>query len=290
MLRDKSVAFARRYVPRRIRGLVRSFLGSADAPAVAVARLGVVEDLCYWVADDRADTAVPLHNYFSVLFPDVDTRTTARIELYDREGRRLAEHALDLPAHGLITVRVSRILGAERRASGGYGALLCDIRIPDAVRALLADDVGFHFWDRFYVSYVSRAGQPCFVHGVDKTYVVDAADGGVRTFYPAGRGYSWQPEIPVDMGQYERFSVILINRTTGPATVTLTVTDSADQSMSWRETMPPFGTHRFDLDAEATAGLVQTELRLRVDGMPTRWGRPVVMKHFRNGAISAMHC
>lgn len=270
-----------------MRSLARRLLGGEEIATVRGARLGVVEDLCYWVADARVDTVVPLHNYFSVLFPDVDTRTTARIELYDPQGRPLAERELDLPAHALVTARASAMLaggGGER-----YGALLCDIRIPDAVRKAVADDEGFHFWDRFYVSYVTRDGQPCFVHGVDKTYVADA-DGGRRTFYPAGRRYVWQPEIPVDLAQYERFSVILINRTTGGANVTLTVTDGADAERRWSAAVPAFGTQRFDLDRRAATGLEHADLRLRIDGMPTRWGRPVVFKHFPNGAISAMHC
>lgn len=286
-LRARFIGAVRRYAPPAVRRLARALLGRGELSALPAQRLGVVEDLCYWVSDGRVDTVVPLHNYFSVLFPDLPTATAARVDLFDRRGHAVAGKDIDLPEHGLVTVRASDMLGGD--AGDRYGALLCHIRIPDAVRDFLADDAGFHFWDRFYVSYVTRDGQPCFVHGVDKTYVA-GADGTRTTFYPAGQGYSWRPEIPVDMDQYQRLSVVLINRTVAAAALTLTVSDPTEASRSWTAEVAPFGTHRFELDAAATAGLAQEDLRLRVDGMPTRWGRPVIMKHFRNGAISAMHC
>jgi hypothetical protein len=286
-LPDRLKAAARRYAPRAVRRLARALLGRNELAALPPGGLGVVEDLCYWVSDRRVDTVVPLHNYFSILFPDLETATTARVDLFDPRGRALVGKDIDLSEHALVTVRASDMVGADVAES--FGALLCHIRIPAAVREFLAADAAFHFWDRFYVSYVTRDGQPCFVHGVDKTYVA-GDDGTRRTFYPVGKVYSWRPEIPVDMRQYERLSVILINRTAAAAALTLTLSDPTDAARSWTAHVAPFGTHRFELDAASTEGLAHAELRLRVDGMPTRWGRPVIMKHFRNGAISAMHC
>ena len=41
---------------------------------------------------------------------------------------------------------------------------------------------------------------------------------------------------------------------------------------------------------DETHPLEASELRMKIDGMATKYGRPMVFKEFRNGAISAMHC
>jgi hypothetical protein len=99
------------------------------------------------------------------------------------------------------------------------------------------------------------------------------------------------PEIPIDLTVYARLSVVVVNRTDGAAPLTLTVTDGADAARAWDAVVAPRGAHRFALTAgDLGGGLDPRHLRLRLDGIPTRWGRPVVFKEFRNGAISAMHC
>jgi hypothetical protein len=128
------------------------------------------------------------------------------------------------------------------------------------------------------------------VHGVDKTYVADHGAAEPGLFYPPGKRYTWVPEIPVDLHAHTRFSVAVLNRTVAPAPMTLTVTDAHDRAARWSADVAPFGAHRFDVDADRVQGLAVDDLRLRLEGIPTRWGRPVVFKEFANGAISAMHC
>ena len=252
---------------------------------------GIIEDLYYWVADGRLDTLLPLQNYFSVFFPDIETSTTGTLLLYDADGQPLGRRAFELLAHGLVKLRISQVLQELGvRAPQGYGTLVCDLRMPEAVRASLDPQEPFYFWDRFYIGYLSTSGQPCFVHGVDKTFVAKIAGGRWDTFYPAGKRYRWIPETPVDLSSYHRFSVVLINRTSRCARVTLTISDDDDIASRLTQAIAPFGAHRFELDERSTRGLDRQRLRLRVDGMPTRWGRPVVFKEFANGAISAMHC
>jgi hypothetical protein len=260
-------------------------MGASAEPA------GVINDLCFWIVDDTCQTFLPLQNYFSVFFPDLPTDTEGTVTLYDPAGKRLGEHPFRLPAHGLLKLRVLAMLrGLPGAPAATYGALLCDIRIPPAVMDAVGLDTVRYFWDRFYVGYVSAAGQPCFVHGVDKTSVSTAGRTGGQAFYEPGKRYAWVPEIPVDLGLYERFAVIVLNRTVADAEMTLTLSDGCDRSRAWTARVAPFGTQRFVLDAPAVAGLKRDDLRLRLDGMPTRWGRPIVFKHFANGAISAMHC
>lgn len=242
------------------------------------------------MADGRLDTVLPLQNYFSVLFPDLETTTHGTLHVYDARGGLLGRRPFDLPAHAVVPLRVSEVLrDIDRSAPEGYGTLLCDIRVPPDVRRFLGEEP-FYFWDRFYIAYVPAAGPPCFVHGVDKTYVAEADTGALVPFYAGGRRYTWVPEIPVDLSLYARFSVILVNRTDAPARLALTVADDADATRRWDAEVAPRGVHRFELTAAAAAGLSVRDLRLQVDGIPTRWGRPVVFKEFANGAISAMHC
>ena len=75
---------------------------------------------------------------------------------------------------------------------------------------------------------------------------------------------------------------MLTNRTSRSTEMTLTASDSKDQSLKWSAKISPMGVHRFELTQENTVGLVNTELRLRVDGMATIWGRPIVLKEFEN--------
>ena len=94
----------------------------------------------------------------------------------------------------------------------------------------------------------------------------------------------------MDIDDYQRFSVIMLNRTSRPTNVTLTLSDSKDESLNWSAEIPPKGVHRFALSREDTQPLASSELRMRIGGMPTQFGRPMVFKEFRNGAISVMHC
>ena len=292
MLARKATELGRRYLPAPLKRLARAALTRKPAPVAPSARAGIVEDLCFWMADADVDTVLPLQNYFSVLYPDLATATRGTLALYDHAGRALGRHAFVLPAHGLVKLRVRDLLARSgARAPEGYGTLLCDIAMPEAVRATLDPAEPFFFWDRFYIAYEPRGGMPCFVHGVDKTYVADADGGTMRPFYQPGPRYTWVPEIPVDLTAYARFSVVVVNRTAAAAPVTLTVTDGADASRAWNATVAALGAHRFVLSAEGLgSGVDPRDLRLRLDGIPTRWGRPVVFKEFQHGAISAMHC
>ena len=109
-------------------------------------------------------------------------------------------------------------------------------------------------------------------------------------WYETPETRDWAPEIPVNIEDYERFSVVMVNRTSRRTTATLTLSDTNDRSLSWSDDIPPKGVRRFQLTPEATAGLAPVELRMRIEGMATQFGRPVVFKEFPNGAISAMHC
>ena len=293
MLRRKTVEVARRYAPTSLKRLARAVLAksSPEAPGARLGGQGIIEDLCFWMADARVDTVLPLQNYFSALYPDLVTDTRGRLHVYDAAGRRLLRHEFTLRGHGLVKLRVGELLrAAGADTDSGYGTLLCDLDVPPAVRETLDPSKPFYFWDRFYIAYQPRGGVPCFVHGVDKTFVADVSGSELADYYPAGKRYAWAPEIPLDLSAYERFSVVVVNRTGVDTSITLTVRDGADTARSWTEGVPARGAHRFTLTRTDVPDLDIHDLRLRLDGIPTRWGRPVVVKEFANGAISAMHC
>ena len=290
-MKAKALDVLRRRLPEPVKRWARAAMSRTRDEGPPLGRRGVIEDLFFWMADGRLDTVLPLQNYFSVLYPDLETGTDGALILQDANGRVLGRHRFALPAHGMTRLRVSAVLAAlGTRSAAGYGTLRCQIRIPDAVVATLDPAQPFYFWDRFYIGYVAPPSPPCFVHGVDKTYVADHGIGDARLFYQPGKRYTWVPEIPVDMALYTRFSVVVVNRTTDTVPVSLIVSDAADRSRAWSANVSPFGAHRFDVDPEQVRELAADDLRLRLDGIPTRWGRPVVVKEFANGAISAMHC
>jgi hypothetical protein len=55
-------------------------------------------------------------------------------------------------------------------------------------------------------------------------------------------------------------------------------------------TVEPRGVGLAGLDAGILARLEGGDGHFRVDGIPTLWGRPAIMRHFAGGAMSAMHC
>lgn len=292
MIGPEAISVLKRYVPQGLSQGIQSTLqrfGMWDQPLLT--ERGVINDLYYWVADGHLDTLLPLQNYFSVFFPDLKTETRGTLFLYSCHGQKIGEIPFTLGANALYRLRVSdalQRLGAK--VPEGYGTLLCDLHIPEEVLRFLNPKEPFYFWDRFYIGYLSPENQPCFVHGVDKTYILHSGRRELVPFYPTGKGYTWLPEIPVNIELYRRLWVILINRTRTSRRLTLTVSDRQDACRSWSHQIPPFGVHRFELDRTHTRGLDPEEMRLKVEGIPSRWGRPILFKQFPSGAISAMHC
>nr|MBI3612730.1 hypothetical protein [Nitrospirota bacterium] len=291
---DEAAMAVASYLPRSVKSVARRLLFKNRHPAhVSLRGQGAVQDLYYCVADGRLDTLIPIQNYFSVFYPLLDTSTSGSLVVFDREGRLLGRKEFALRHLACLKFRLSQLLkefGRTSSADFAYGTLVCNIALPASVRQAIADSGPFYFWDRFYVGYLNQVGQPTFVHGVDKALIYQAGRDEPGRWYPAARTYAWAPEIPVNITEYERFTVVMLNRVSRPAQVRLVVQDTGDRSREWEATIHPNGVHRFELTPANTAGLEPLELRLRIEGMTTQWGRPLVFKEFANGAISAMHC
>ena len=88
----------------------------------ALKRFGTVQDLYYWTADGSLDTVLLLQNYFSALYPEVDTETTGSVTLFDSQGGGLATSTFNLPQNGTAKLRVSSILrDTQVSAAGSFG-------------------------------------------------------------------------------------------------------------------------------------------------------------------------
>jgi hypothetical protein len=247
-----------------------------------------VQDLYYWVADGDLDTLLQLQNYFSVFYPGLDTHTTGTVTLFDNFGHPLGVKRFELGSFSCAKMLVSSLLAEFGVPDANqFGTLECHLAIPDEV---LHTAASLYFFDRFYIGYTNSRGLPTFVHGVDRTHIYREDKPRSRLWYHPGEKQQWAPEIPVNIEDYRRFSVILINRTSRRSNTTLIVSDIDDRSMRWEASIEPRGVHRFELTMANTTGLAPSELRLRIERMPTRRGRPVVFKEFPNGAISVMHC
>ncbi len=271
-------------------GLARRWQG-VGLPA---AGRGTVQDLYYWVADGDVDTNVLLNNFYSVFFPTVATDTRGAVTVFDAGGHRLGATEVAVGHLQCAKLTLSRLLRQwprEGAAAPPFGGLLFHLEVPPAVLERLAGIPGpWYFWHRFYIEYVTAASQPAFVHCVDKTWVLRHGARRPLAWYRRPRPRDWAPEMPLNIADYRRLFVILMNRTRQPATLTLTVEDCHDRAERFTATIPPHGVHRFELTRERLRGLAPRELRMRVSGLPTTWARPVLFKEFANGTISTMHC
>ena len=280
------------HLPKNMRTLARrAYRRDRHWAHPALKRFGTVQDLYYWVSDGGLDTLLLLQNYFSALYPALNTETDGTVRLYSKDGTALGTKDFSVAHCGCARFRVSELLkelGVP--PDNPYGTLEVKLSIPRDVLEHIQSEKNLYFWDRFYIGYVNSLGQTCFVHGIDKTHIYREGQSRPAGWYKAPKNHEWAPEIPVLMDDYQKFNVIVTNRTSRPTSISLTLSDSNDNSVSWTARVPSIGVHRFELTAESTADLMAGELRMRIKGMATQFGRPVVFKEFRNGAISAMHC
>ena len=288
----KALSKAAAYLPGDLKSAARRlYYRDRHWAHPSMKKFGTVQDLYYWVSDGNLDTLLVLQNYFSALYPALETGTHGAITFYSKDGAVLGEKLFTVAQFGGARFRVSALLEElEVSRDHSFGSLEVYIAIPEPVIQHIQDQKSVYFWDRFYIGYTTSRGQTCFVHGVDKTHIFWHGESEPYDWNDSPEERQWAPEMPVNIEDYEKFNVIMINRSAQPTDVTLTLSDTDDISESWSAEIPSKGLHRFELTGKDTAALAPTELRMRVQGMASRYGRPMVFKEFSNGAISAMHC
>lgn len=285
------------HLPPGVRQRLRRLVYGNRHPAFpALKGVAAIQDLYYWVSDDTLDTLIPLENYFSVFFPELDTATTATIEMFDRQGAKLGETTVEVGHMATPLVRTSTLLRTMAPSLSGsadaYGNVIWHLHVPKAVARHIEEmAVPFLFWDRLYIGYAGRNGAACFVHGVDKYDV----RGEIMTTTPwstdATASFTASPEIPIEMNEYESIELVIQNRGPAERTFRLAISDARGGTIERRAEVKPRGVHRFRIVAADVAELdTGAPLSLEMFGLPSRYGRPILFKRFPSGAFSAMHC
>jgi hypothetical protein len=251
---------------------------------------GTINELYLWRLDRDIDTVVPMQNYFSFLFPELDTATSGTLWIHDRRGLEVARRDFALPRAGIHLARISEIVDRTLE----YGTLMWHIRMPDSVAAQDAVRQNLvYFTDRGYLCYEKAPNQPCFVHGVDRYAVFQKQDSErYGLFYPeTGRSRAWLAEFPLRHGMQEEIEIVLLNRSSVPRQFSVTVHQNGGREIHRAQPIvDPRGVALASVNADIFARLDGRDGYFLVDGIPTQWGRPAIMRHFAGGAMSAMHC
>lgn len=269
----------------------RSFLNGNHHPAhTGLKKIGTVQDLYYWVSENNLDTLLLLQNYYSVLFPSLDTTTEGTVTVFNPDGVQILKHQFAVPHLGGVKLRISELISSYTDHLESYGTFEVHLQVPPTVLNYVSNQKVLYFWDRFYVGYSTKLGQACFVHGVDKTHIYQYNKHDAVDYYRFPKNLSWAPEIPIDINDYKRLHFIMINRTSTQVNVGLTIRDISGKSVDIESNIVAKGICRFEVTPQTVTGLIPDQMTARIVGMPTDYGRPVLFKEFHNGSISAMHC
>ncbi len=85
--------------------------------------------------------------------------------------------------------------------------------------------------------------------------------------------------------------IVLINRSSVPRKYELSIYQSGHDLLSHREiNVASRGIGIFTVTQNDISRLGTEQGYFSVKGIPTPWGRPAIMRHFKSGAISVMHC
>lgn len=285
-------ARAKRLVPIAAKDAIKRLLGRTP-PRTDVRGIATTVDLYVWLVGGGMDTMIPIHNWYSVFFPKHATATRATLQLFDNQGTAITKTTVDVPPLATVTLFVGDLLkdhGITVDGSLRSGGVSWHLEPPQGVHEhVLAGDPRFVFWDRSYIGYRGSDDHVAWVHGVDKHEIVGVE--GARQPWPLSPGpFTSSPEIPVQLAGCETFDVIVQNRDSRPRHPTLVVTDETGATIELHATVAARGVHRFEVTDACSTLDTSGLLRLQVDDLPTRYGRPIVLRRFAGGSFSLMHC
>lgn len=253
-------------------------------------RHGSISELYFWRKDRDIETVAPVQNFYSFIFPELDTKTDAHIWIYDAVGQEIARDVFALPHCGLHELKLAAMVPKTVM----HGTFMWHVRMPDSVANLPeVQDNLMYFTDRGYVFYLKSERQPCFVHGVDRYAVFQGQEQVAHDlFYDGAWGtYSWRAEFPLRRDMQDEVEVILLNRSRATRELSVSLHRGGGQLVSEAKVLvEPRGVGLVCLGGPVLDRLDDADGYFQVDGMPTQWGRPAIMRHFSCGAISTMHC
>jgi hypothetical protein len=253
-------------------------------------KFGTVNELYFWRLDQGIDTVAPIQNYFSSLFPELDTTTRGKIWVYDRNGVEIARREFELSHFGMKVVRISELVDPNL----GHGTFMWSVQIPDCVakQSTIRDNL-LYFTDRGYICYEKDRCQPAFVHGIDRYAVFQYQDTEISDLFyvNTARTQEWVPEFPIQPGMQSTIDVMLINRSRKECSIVLSLhRNGGDKVFETVQSITPRGAALIALNYETLKKLEGVNGYFMVSGMATPWGRPAITRHFDSGAFSVMHC
>ena len=251
---------------------------------------GVINELYCWRLDRDIDTIAPIQNFFSGIFPHLDTATEGSVWIYDRNGKEIAKHDFLLPQFGMYVVRISEFVSKNVE----YGTFMWSIKMPDSVansKDVLENHI--YFTDRGYVCYEKSGAQPSFSHGVDRYLVFQKQRKTPSTYFYKNQSShrSWLPEMPLNMSMQIEMDIVLLNRSSNEQAFTVKVYQNGGKEVFQTvEYVSAGGVGMLTFNAEIFAMLDGREGYFLIEGLATKWGRPAIMRHFECGSLSVMHC
>jgi hypothetical protein len=275
-------------LPHSLRTLISSKVPNKYRRQPHLRSFGVINDLYPWRTDEGLDTIAPIQNFFSALFPGIDTIALCHVWFYDKDGNLINQHQFTLAPFGFHELRASDFV-----PKNSYGSFMWHIQIPEVIAEKPEIQNGLvYFTDRGYICFEKDNCQPAFVHGIDRYSVfqkrsVEKYD----LFYKSPTNRKWTAEFPLTTHMQKTTEIILINRTNMQKKYELTVFENGGSEFLKREiTIPSRGVGIFKLDDSNFHNMSSDHAYFSVDGIPTPCGRPAIMRHFKSGAISIMHC
>lgn len=275
-------------IPENIRQWISSHLPEGIRREPQLRAYGVINDLYLWRTDSGIDTIAPIQNFFSALFPHLDTATRGHVWFFDQAGQPISEHSFELPHMGFHELRLSDFVPTD-----SYGSFMWHIRMPNSVADdPLVKDGRVYFTDRGYICFEKDKCQPAFMHGIDRYSVFQKqAVEEYDHFYSTDTNRTWLAEFPLSIDMQEKTEIVLINRSSAPKKYELSIYQSGHDLLSHREiNVASRGIGIFTITQNDISRLGTEQGYFSVNGIPTPWGRPAIMRYFKSGAISVMHC
>lgn len=251
-------------------------------------KFGVINDLYFWRSDDDIETIAPIQNFFSPLFPNLNTKTEGYVWIWDNQGKLLNEHKFVLPHMGLYELNINKFTPKNT-----IGTFMWNISMPNSVASLSeVQNEKIYFTDRGYICFLKSSAQPCFMHGIDRFSVFQKKSLiDFVPFYSGRTNKTWLAEFPLRKSNEKKIEIILINRSKKAGSFTLDIFKNGGIKLFSKNCIGQSkSVIKFTLSNDELSVLENDSGYFSVSGISTPWGRPAIMRHFENGAISVMHC
>jgi hypothetical protein len=251
-------------------------------------KFGVINDLYFWRTDNQIETIAPIQNFYSPLFPALNTKTRGHVWIWDNQGKLLNNHDFLLSHMGCYKLSINKFTPKD-----SIGTFMWHISIPDSVANIPeVKKEKIYFTDRGYICFLKNGVQPSFMHGIDRfSTFQEQSITDFESFYKHDDKKTWLAEFPLNKSSEIKIEIILINRSKKSINFTLDVFKNGNIKLLSKNHMAPSRTVIiFTLTEDELSLFGSNSGYFSISGMPTPWGRPAIMRHFKNGAISTMHC